>query len=100
MSLDDTIRLRMEREIDSILSDPVNMENAIRRMLISQGIEPTLETTLSNLIGYCTGVFISYYSQIYGRVPNKQEAEEFDLIMKRRAGEMRDAFIRSRINES
>jgi len=95
--LDDEIRIALEKNIDSILKDPEDHEKTWRSMLIGQGIEPNLETVLSFLIGDLYGLVWGYYIFRHARDMNIEEHKDLIAVLRRRAFELREAFIGTRI---
>ena len=99
MGLTDEARSYLESNIDMMLSDPDWWERNISNLLQRQGIEATLETILSYISGMLGGHVDGFYQSHYSRKITNDEWLEFDQIMKRRAWEIRQAFISTRIKE-
>ena len=97
--LDRDARSLVEMEIDGALKDSVNYEKNIRTVLRVQGIEPNLETVLSFITGLIWGRLIGFYSSKYHRHLNRGEMREVSQLLKRRAFELRQVFISTRIEE-
>ena len=95
--LDETVRMWLEREVDKVIKDPKNFENFYSLILQGQGIEANLETVLSFLTGFLTGYIQAMYAVKYDREIKTEELAELIKILKRRAFEMRSAFIGTRI---
>ena len=62
-------------------------------MLAASGIEPNLESILSVIVGYLYGLAELWYASSYLRHINDDEFAEVIKLIKRRAWEMRQAFI-------
>ena len=99
MGLDQNARLALENFIDQVLKDPEQYEALIKIVLRSQGIEPTLDSCLSLVAGYSLGGVISFYAVTLKREMNDDEINNYVQLMKRRAWEIRQAFIETRIKE-
>lgn len=92
-------RSLIERTIDRILKDPKEMEKNIRWALGAQGIEPNLETVLSFITGTVWGGVCVFLHFRYNRTMNSDEQEELIELLQRRAFELRQAFVSTRIEE-
>ena len=97
MGLDAEIRARLEEIIDNILRDKAGIEKSISVTLEAQGIEASLETILSFIAGDTFGVTTGMYYLKHGRSLNEDEMLHYLQILKRRAWELRQAFISTRI---
>jgi len=97
--LDKEARNWLEREVDSVISDTYSFEAMAKDILSRQGIEPNLETILSFLTGTLTGMVSAHYVAKYKRMPNDAEFLELYSLLKRRAFEMRMAFMNTRVEE-
>ena len=97
--LDSEIRAALEESIDNFLEDAEGSEKIISIILEAQGIEPNLETLLSFIVGNAWGLMIAFYTTRYQRGMNDDESKDFIQVMKRRAWELRQAFIGTRIEE-
>jgi len=95
--LDTVIRAGLEKSIDDILKDIEDSEKTYSIILEAQGIESSLETILSFIAGITFGRTSSAYIIKHGRQMNKDEMIAFVQLLKRRAWEIREAFIRTRI---
>ena len=98
MSLDRVIRLSLEETIDNFIKTPVESEEIVSILLEAQGIEPNLDTILSLIAGTAWGLATGFYLKKYKRIMNKDENIELIQLIKRRAWELREAFIEKRIN--
>ena len=92
-------RSLFENSMDVFIDDAKNSEDAISNHLKSQGIEPNLETILSHINGFMSGLIWYYYEANYNRTLNPDEATDLSNLLKRRAFELRHAFISLRIIE-
>ena len=95
--LDETVRMWLEKEVDIVIKDPKKIEEFFSLILRGQGIEANLETILSFLTGFLTGYIQAMYVIKYGREINPDELLELIKLLKRRAFEMREVFIGTRI---
>lgn len=95
--LEDDIRVAVEKEIDKFLKEPKEYENAFRNILTAQGIEPNLETVLSYLTGVLYGFADGLYLEKYRRPMTLEEGEELMSLLRRRAFEIRESIIGTRI---
>jgi len=98
LKLDRKIRAAFEEAIDNFIKEPDSEEN-ISVILQAQGIEPNLETVLSFIAGTAWGLVQGYYVTRHGRMMKTEENEEFIQLMKRRAWELRQAFLSLRMKE-
>ena len=97
MGLDREVRGGLELSIDNFLKEPKESERMISIILRSQGIEPNLDAILSFIVGTAFGIVMTIYRIKYNRDMNSQEHANFLELMKRRAWELREAFIAARI---
>jgi len=97
--LDNNVRSLVEEEIDNILKSPKETEEDARFVLTLQGIEPNLETVLSSITGMILGRVMQVYRLIYKRKMTPDELIELVELLKRRAFELRQAFISTRIEK-
>jgi len=97
LSLDNEIRLSLEKTIDHFIKTPVESEKNASLILETQGIEPNLEAILSSIAGTAWGFTQAFYIVKYSRNMNEDELIDFYQLMKRRARELREAFIEPRI---
>ena len=97
--MDKDARNIIETNLDTFLKHPKETEMAIRSSLIKQGIEPNLETVLAFLNGLMVGILRGYYIIKFQKNPTPDEEMEYYEILKRRAMELRSAFIDTRINQ-
>ena len=95
--MDDGIRTIVEKNADSAIKKPKVAERAYANILRSQGIEPNLETVLSFLMGHLTGIVDGMYVHKHKRLPTSDENDELNQLLKRRAWEIRQAFMSTRI---
>jgi hypothetical protein len=96
--MDKDARNIIETNLDTFLKHPKETEMTIRSSLIKQGIEPNLETVLAFLNGLMVGILRGYYIIKVKRSPTPDEEMEYYEVLKRRAMELRSAFIETRIN--
>jgi len=89
----------IEKMIDSWMKDPKTTEKIYRFILEKQGIKPNIETVLSILTGIIIGASESVYSVRYKRLMNVVERKELTELMNRRASELRQALLSTRIEE-
>ncbi len=99
MGLDQDARMGLESTIDKILKDSENWELTFKEVLRTQGIEANLETVLSLIIGALLGQTAQYYIDKYNRRLNRDETQDFEDILKRRAWELRQTFIELRMTK-
>lgn len=99
VELDEDVRMWLEKEVDKVIKDPKRIEGFYSVILKGQGIEPNLETLLSFLTGALTGYIQAMYVAKYDREPTSEERLELVKLLKRRAFEMRTAFVSTRIEE-
>lgn len=99
MGLNDNLRTALEKSIDNFLKNPEGSEKNVSGVLIKQGIEPKLDTILSFLVGNAFGFVLSWYATKHQRTPTSDEFDDFNQLMKRRAWELRQAFIGTRIEK-
>jgi len=92
-------RILFEENMDNFVNDAENSENAISNHLKSQGIEPNLETILSHINGFMSGLIWYYYEVNYNKILNPDEQRDLSNLLKRRAFELRHSFISLRIME-
>ena len=97
--LDENARIIVEKNIDSVINEPEQTEKAFRNTLREQGIEPNLETVLSSISGYIEGIVDGFYYHEYNRLMNDDERKELTQLLKRRAFEIRQTFVSTRIEE-
>jgi len=90
-------RLSIEKNFDAIIKDPRLSEEKFSAILRIQGIEPNLEALLSFISGMLFGTTDAMYVIMKNRHMNYEEVIEFNKLLKRRAWEMRQAFIGTRI---
>lgn len=95
--LDPDERSLLEEAIDKILKNPEKTEEDVRWVLRTQGIEPNLETVLSFITGVIYGGLSIFHQFKYKRDLNPDEQAESIQLLKRRAFEMRQVFIGTRI---
>jgi len=98
-SLTDEARIVLEKNIDNILKKPEAAEEIYSIVLREHGIEPNLETVLSFITGFLTGIMQHFYIVAYNRSLNPNEIKTLIALMKRKAFEMRMAFLETRIKE-
>ena len=98
-NLTSNARILFEENMDNIVDDAENSEIAISNHLKSQGIEPNLETILSHINGFMSGLIWHYYEVNHNRILNPDEQRDLSNLLKRRAFELRHAFVSLRIIE-
>ena len=98
-SLDKDARIIVEKNIDTLIKYPKRAEKMYRDSLRRQGIEPNLETILSSIAGYIEGLVEGFYNLKHGRALNEDERNELFDLLHRRAFEIRQAFVGTRIEE-
>lgn len=94
--MDENIRLNLEKAIDELLSQPMIIEERARTYLIEMGIEPSLETVLSYICGGLMGLVTASSTGRHGSIRD-QNIEGAITLLKRRAWELRRAFINTRV---
>jgi hypothetical protein len=94
--LDDEVRLSLEKSIDNFIKTPVESEKTASNILEAQGIEPNLETILSLIAGTALGITFAFYRKKFNRDINRDECIDLIQLIKRRAWELREAFIETR----
>ena len=75
----------------------LGLEESIRSVLREQGIEPNLEIVLSYIAGNIFGLAMAWYASKYQRQMNEDEGTAVLRFTKRRAYELREAFIKTRM---
>ena len=97
--IDDEVRIIVDSNVDYILK---NIEETLERCkyaLISQGIEPTLETSLSFLTGTFLGMIEYHYVKKFDRFLETNEFFEFFELLNKRATEIRIAFLKAQFQK-
>lgn len=97
--LTDDARILFEKNMDNFIDDAEHSENAISTHLKYQGIETNLETILSHINGFMSGLIWYYYEVHYNRALNPDEVTDLSNLLKRRASELKNAFMSLRIME-
>lgn len=97
-SLDRTAREFLEENIDDMMNRPEEFERGYREALQEMGIEPNLETILSFISGFLQGLVWDYYLRVKHREMNPEETKDLVKLMKRRAFELRHAFLFTRVD--
>jgi len=97
--LDDRARIALESCIDDTFKDLEGYEESVSLILREQGIEPDLESILSFIAGFLNGLAHAYYLREYDRPMNDIELDDLSKIMKRRAWELRQAFMSTRVEK-
>jgi len=92
-------RSMIETEVDFYLKNPKTVEERARMVLRAQGIEPNLETVLSFIVGWLMAQVSMFYHVRHKRDISRDEFTELVQLLKRRAFELRQAFISTRIEE-
>lgn len=95
--LDNELRMILEKQFDDVIKEPKEFEEMFRSVLRDQEIEPNLETILSFITGFLTGLIDGLYLQKIGRTLKGKEIFELNELLKRRAFELRQAFMSTRI---
>lgn len=91
--LDARLRSILETNIDTVMNEPDKSMKAFNLILKDSGIEPNLESVLSAIVGYIYGIADLWYITNYKKNIPDDEFVEVVKLMKRRAWEMRQAFI-------
>jgi len=95
--LDREARLIVEQLYDEKINNPLKAEEECSLFLLRQGIQPNLEATLSHTLGYLQGVVEGFYLTKYGKHTNYIEKRELEKILKKKVGDLRQAFVHARI---
>ncbi len=95
--LDSKAKAMIEQLYDEKINNPLKAEEECSLFLLRQGIQPNLEATLSHTLGYLQGVIEGFYLAKYGKHTNYIEKRELEKILKSRVGDLRQAFVRTRI---
>ena len=95
--LDREARLIVEQLYNEKINNPLKAEEECSLFLLRQGIQPNLEATLSHTLGYLQGVIEGFYLLKYGKHSNYVEKRELEKILKKRVGDLRQAYVRTRI---
>ncbi len=93
------MRLLLEESIDNFINDPVETEKISSIVLEAQGIDSNFDTILSFINGSAWGLTMAFYFSKHKRPMNENESLDFLELMKRRASELRQAFIDTRIRD-
>ena len=99
VEVDEHARAWLEKQVDIVMNDPKKFEDLYSLILQAQGIEPTLETILSSISGYMLGYVTSMFIVKYGRDMTSEEEATYLQLLKRRAWEMREALLNTRIRK-
>jgi len=97
--LDYRLRSILENNIDEIMNNPDKSMKAFNLILKESGIEPNLESVLSTIVGYIYGLADLWYIIHYQKNIPDDEFAEITKLMKRRALEMREAFISTHLEK-
>ena len=92
------IRNWIESYIDNILKNPEETEKAAKTVLADMGIEPSIETVLSYIIGVNMGS-ISAMADLMDELDKEYTPIEFYPLLKRRILEIRDSMIKVRFRQ-
>jgi len=95
--LDREARLIVEQLYDEKINNPLKAEEECSLFLLRQGIQPNLEAIVSHTLGYLQGVIEGFYLVKYGKHTNYVEKRELEKMLKSRVGDLRQAFVRTRI---
>lgn len=98
-TLDNEIRLDIEKQIDYIYGKPEEWESIVHRFLIKQEIKPNLETTLSMIAGMCIGMAYEQITKKFDRPWTTEEASAINSLLARRSIELRHRFLSLRLKE-
>jgi len=98
-SLEDSVRLELEKQFDEFHKEPEGWEKLIKTFLIDQGIDPNLETTLSMIVGLCLGMAYKMIENKHNRTWTPKEADSISTLLARRSQELRHLFLSTRLNE-
>ena len=94
---DEKLRILLEKHIDDVLEDPEVYEEVFKKSLMIMGIEPNLETILAHSTGIIMGRLLTR-SRMTAREMNQAKiVQDAWIILRRRAYEMREAFLSTRI---
>ena len=94
--LDDEIRLYLERYIDLLIKSPQGYESMYRRFLKSMEVESNLETVVSLIAGTCIAAMQHHSERKFGTI-RQQDIDGALALLKRRAREIREAFMATRL---
>ena len=95
--LDREARSIVEQLYDEKISNPLKAEEECSLFLLRQGIQPNLEATLSHTLGYLQGIVEGFYLLKYGKHTNYVEKRNLETILKNKVEDLKQAFIRTRI---
>lgn len=95
-TLDDEIRMYLERYIDLIVKSPSEYETMYRRFLGAMGVESNLDTIVSVIAGTCITAMSHHSERKFGSVRQQDLDGTLDLL-RRRAREIKETFIATRI---
>ncbi|MFH0748674.1 MAG: hypothetical protein V1915_01975 [Candidatus Bathyarchaeota archaeon] len=100
VGLDEDVRTVVEKNVDSIIKDPEKSEKRFSLFLTIQGIEHNLETILSFINGLLFGMANDMnVVKNHRSIESEEEVLELMNLLKRRAWEMRQVFIKTRIEQ-
>lgn len=95
--LDREARSIVEQLYDEKINNPLKAEEECSLFLLRQGIQPNLEATLSYTLGYLQGIVEGFYLLKYGKHTNYVEKKNVETILKKKVGDLKQAFVRARI---
>ena len=95
MPLDSDVRLAVEKNIDEILKDPEGFLKTFQMALWEMGIQPNLEAILAHITGHLIGIANGVNLIKHERLLTPSELKELADILRRRAWEMRQEFIKA-----
>jgi len=93
--MENQVRVAFEKYIDGMIKDSEHRLKTIVNFLQEFGIEPNPENILSYISGNAWGQFSWHHIQLDIEMTLEME-DEFVEIMRRRAGELREVFFRTR----
>lgn len=95
--LSEDVRLFIEEQFDHFYNEPDEWLEAASRVLSEQGIEPNLENILSYLVGMTLGEVSEYIKNKFNRAWTNEEARAISELMARRALEIRQQFLSTKL---
>lgn len=97
--LDPRVRNLLEETVDFVLKNPKEVESTFAFMLHAMGIKSNLEAILSFTTGLLFETVQATYATTYHRSLDKEEIFEVASLLKRRAWEIRQAFLFERVEK-
>ena len=96
MVLNDEVRVEFETFMDDTIEDATDVMEWATSTLVQMGIEPDLDSIISYISGYTWGQCLWHHKSLRIEVTEEIE-QEFMKIMSRRAWELREAILRSKM---